>query len=222
MIDYRGNGTDGHTIPHHLGVAPDWVVVKAYSRSGVGWMTYSSGMTLNESSPNWYGNWERSEVWSDAASNIGWSDSAPTSTVFSLGENANFNDDDEDYIAFCFKNIDGFSKTGYYTGSGSQTNGTFVYTGFRPAFVLITKVNGSGSHWLIFDNKRSSSGGGNLMQEYLYTNLSQGEDDDATRGVDFLSNGFKNRNNFTALDASGGNYVYLAFAETPFKYANAK
>jgi hypothetical protein len=216
LINYRGNSTDGHTIPHHLGVAPDFMVVKAYSRSGVGWMTYNQGMTDLTGSPNWYGNWERAEAWHDGDADQGWSDSAPTSSVFSLGKNNNFNDDDEDYIGYCFKNVDGYSKAGVYEGN-DDTDGTFVYLGFRPAWILMVNTEGANS-WIVWDNKRSTYNTNDSIMEIHDTTIETVDDD---KNIDMLSNGFKLRNDRTGFNGET-THMYLAFAETPFKYSNAR
>ena len=120
------------------------------------------------------------------------------------------------YMGYFFASIEGFSKFGSYIGNGSA-NGTFVYTGFRPAFV-ITKRTDSADNWVILDSGRSTY---NARGDYLYIENSQAEDTHSTVVIDFLSNGFKCRGTATNINASGGAYVYIAFAEAPFKYANA-
>jgi hypothetical protein len=119
-------------------------------------------------------------------------------------------------IAYCFHSVEGFSKFGSYTGNGS-TDGPFVYTGFRPAFVVTKRTDASGNSWRLWDNERGFNG--NIG--YLYPNLSNAE---ATGEglLDILSNGFKVRTTSTDQNASGGTYIYMAFAENPFKYSNAR
>jgi len=124
----------------------------------------------------------------------------------------------DNYIAYCFHSVDGYSKIGTYTGNGSPT-GPFVYTGFRPAFLLVKRIQASTNGWYIYDNKRNNFG--TLVDVQLYANLANG-DDDGNRDLDFMSNGFKPRLTDVNVNASGGTYIYLAFAEQPFKYANAR
>jgi hypothetical protein len=119
------------------------------------------------------------------------------------------------YIAYCFHSVDGYSKVGSYTGNGNA-DGTFVYTGFRPSWVIIKRTDSTGS-WNIADAVRSPD---NEVDEQLQANLSNAES--TTFDFDFTSNGFKARTTDGARNASGGSYIYLAFAESPFKYANAR
>jgi hypothetical protein len=112
------------------------------------------------------------------------------------------------YIAYCFADVQGFSKFGSYTGNGS-TDGTFVYTGFKPAFLIVKRTD-SADGWTIVDNKRNTY---NLVTQRLQAQVSDAES--ALDLIDFTSNGFKNRNNFVSWNASGGSYIYMAFAEEP-------
>ncbi|MDP6772038.1 MAG: hypothetical protein QF704_15150, partial [Anaerolineales bacterium] len=129
----------------------------------------------------------------------------------------------DDYIAYCFHSVEGYSKVGSYSGNSSD-DGVFVYTGFRPAFVLIKCYAGhSGQEWVMFDNKRSED---NVINEYIYANDSAAEGSSG-RNIDFVSNGIKMRSGGTGgtggpVNISGRDYIYLAFAETPFKTSNAR
>ena len=119
------------------------------------------------------------------------------------------------YIAYCFHSVDGFSKFGSYTGNGSA-DGPFVYTGFRPAFVMIKRTD-SGASWFMFDSKINST---NIVDNYFAADLTIAE---ATFDAqDFVSNGFKIRSTSPVWNASGGTYIYMAFAENPFKTARAR
>ena len=145
-----------------------------------------------------------------------WNDTAPTSSVFTIGTDADVNTDDDKYVAYCFHNVDGFSKMGYYEGNGADDGG-FVPTGFRPAWVMTTEVGGA-NHWHIMDNKRSPI---NPVNDHLKANDNAVEDtDNAGFVLDFVSNGFKWRD--ADHDNQAATYIFMAFAETPFKYANAK
>jgi hypothetical protein len=131
--------------------------------------------------------------------------------------NRSVNFSGETYVAYCFHSADGFSKIASYTGNGSS-DGSFIYTGFRPAWVVVKRYDSS-NNWNSHDNKR---GPYNVNDWRLYLNLSSAEDSGGSYGVDFLSNGFKVRTSEAGWNASGGSYIYLAFAEQPFKYANAR
>ena len=122
-----------------------------------------------------------------------------------------------DVIAYCFHSVEGYSKIGSYTGNGS-IDGPFVYTGFRPAFVLM-KDTGSPEQWQIVDSARDTY---NVVDSALFPALSNIEGTNANIYRDFLSNGFKVRTSDTSQNASGRTYIYMAFAEMPFKYANAR
>ena len=135
--------------------------------------------------------------------------------TFKVGDNNDTNASSANYIFYAFSQVAGFSKFGKYTGNGS-TNGTFVYTGFRPALVITKQTNGAGS-WFIFDNKRN---GYNETDPYLLANVANVEASDL--GWDLLSNGFKLRNTYAATNGSNNTFIYLAFAESPFKNARAR
>jgi len=138
----------------------------------------------------------------------------PSATVFTIGDLDLVNTNTEDYIAYCFHSVDGYSKVGSYTGNASA-NGTFVYTGFRPAFVMIKHTTTGSTNWVMWDNKRDV----NEIDKWLAADSGGVEGTGAQ--VDFLSNGFKLRDS-EALVNHNAVFIYLAFAETPFKYSNAK
>jgi hypothetical protein len=141
----------------------------------------------------------------------------PTSSVLNLGV-ASVNQTSDNYISYCFHSVDGFSKVGSYTGNGSS-DGTFVYTGFRPAWVMVKTSSLAGQYWNIFDNVRDPFNDQNTQS--LYPNVSDAEGT-GNVDIDFLSNGLKMRDSGNNHNSSGQTYIYLAFAETPFKYANAR
>ena len=205
IITYTGNGTNGATVGHGLGKVPDIVLTKNRSNSGYHWLMYHSANTSAPETDTLFLNLTNatsdSEFW--------WNDTAPTSSVFSLSVNGGNNDSGNTYVAYCFNNVEGYSKFGSYTGNGNA-DGTFVYTGFRPAFVLIKRTTGT-EDWFIYDSVRDTF---NAVDSYLKPNTS-GAEATASYG-DLLSNGFKARNTFAALNASGEPYIYMAFAENPF------
>jgi len=148
-----------------------------------------------------------------------WQDTAPTSTVFSVSNNDQVNNSTSTtYIGYCFHSVDGYSKVGSYTGNGVANNGTFVFTGFRPKFVLIKRTNSAGQAAPIFDSVRNPF---NIANKGLKSNSSNAEIT-TDGGIDILSNGFKANQNDGEVNSNGGIYVYIAFAETPFKYSNAR
>ena len=144
---------------------------------------------------------------------------APTSSVFTVNNSPVWNQSGEDYIAYCFHSVDGYSKVGTYTGNGS-TNGRFIYTGFRPAWLLV-KVTSVTNRWVLFDSARSVNNPVEEAQE-LNPNDNSAEGSSGTDCFDFMSSGFKLRRTGDVFNTSGYNYIYLAFAEQPFKYANAR
>ncbi|MDP6583865.1 MAG: hypothetical protein QF535_04355, partial [Anaerolineales bacterium] len=141
----------------------------------------------------------------------------PTSSVLKLGTNTDKNQSTITYIAYCFHSVDGYSKVGTYEGNG-DADGTFVYTGFRPAWVMYKRTDVA-NDWHIKDSERASYNG---MDIFLQANSAGAEQDSDAHQADFLSNGFKARNPYAEGNADGGTYIYLAFAETPFKYSNAR
>ena len=136
-------------------------------------------------------------------------DTVPTSTVFTLGSTSSCNSNDASYVCYAFSEKQGYSKFGSYTGNGND-NGPFTFTGFKPAFVMIKRTDAT-ADWRISDNKRP---GYNLINKILYANGPWAEG--TGNSLDHVSNGFKFRDDNTADNASGGTYIYMAFAESPF------
>jgi hypothetical protein len=147
-------------------------------------------------------------------SSLIWNNTAPTSTVFSTYVGTTLAASGTG-VAYCFAPIAGYSAFGSYTGNGSA-DGPFLYFGFRPAFIIIKRTD-SAANWGLFDNKRS---GYNSKNDLLYPNLSNAEDSGSTYPSDFVSNGYKIRD--TSFNAGGGTFIYMAFAESPFKYSLAR
>ena len=209
IISYAGNTTANAQIAHGLGVAPEVVIFKR--RDGAtDWHTYHAAradaagtlMYLNTNSAG-----------GDSAAFL--NDVAPSSTVINLGDSAGTNG--SSMIAYCFASVDGYSKFGTYTGNGS-TDGPFVYTGFRPAFVMVKMTSGT-QRWGMTDSARAPN---NPNFGSLYAEDSLAEYTGTAHDRDYLSNGFKLRNTDTIFNGSGSTYIYMAFAEQPFKYANAR
>jgi hypothetical protein len=143
-----------------------------------------------------------------------WQNTAPTSTVFSIGAGIHANN----MLAYCFAEVPGYSKFGSYTGNGSS-DGPFVFTGMRPAFIMTKRTDVSGLWWEMVDMDRSPT---NVSNKTLYANVSDAEYTNAAYDKDLLSNGFKMRGTNGGQNASGGTYIFMAFAENPFKYSLAR
>ena len=204
VVKWTGTGSDG-TIGHGLGVAPKMVIVKSLANT-TAWMVYHASL----------GNAQ--EIYLNDASASGastaWNSTTPTSTVISLdGGAGNGVNASGDYIAYCFAEKKGFSKFGSYVGNGS-TDGTFVYTGFKPAFVLV-KNTAITDNWSIFDNKRI---GYNAFNYVLYADITNVGSNGLP--MDILSNGFKWRTDAAMANGNGQQHIYMAFAEEPLVGTN--
>jgi len=206
IVTYTGNQTNGATVGHGLGNAPKMVIVKELNGTS-GWIVKHPGLT----DAGYYLILNATDAQSTAA-NV-WNDTDPSSTVFTLGDNTSVNENTLNYVAYCFAEIEGYSKFGSYTGNGSS-DGTFVYTGFRPA-IVIQKSTTQVSNWITYDNKRPEY---NVQNKPLYPNLNNAEG--TSTGYDFVSNGFKLRTS-GGLNSSGHTYIYMAFAENPFVTSGA-
>jgi hypothetical protein len=146
-----------------------------------------------------------------------WNSTSPTANVFTVyGGETRVNDSGDDYIAYCWHSVEGYSKIGSYTGNNS-TDGPFIYTGFKPAFVMVKRTN-SGENWAITDSARSPD---NVADAYLRADESTVESTYSAK-MDLLSNGFKLRGADTKSNGDDDTYIYMAFAERPFKYARAR
>ena len=206
VVTYTGTGTNA-TVGHGLGVAPSLVICKTRAASQ-GWAVYhiSSGATqyllLN------------STIAATTDANA-WNNTAPTSSVFSVSIGSGTGGLTSAYVAYCWAPVAGYSAFGSYTGNGSA-DGPFIYTGFRPRFILI-KVSSTTGNWRILDTARSPS---NVESLELYPSLANAESSFAI--LDGLSNGFKIRNSDVNYNNSGSTYIYACFAENPLRYANAR
>ena len=207
IVSYTGTGSAA-TIGHGLNSAPEVVIIKDRD-SAQDWNVYHADVgTTNILALN-----STSAAYADGAAMI--NSTAPTSSVVHIGFGGASNGSGRNYIAYCFANTDSYLKAGSYVGNGSA-NGPFIYTGFRPAFWLMKSVSDA-THWVIYDSARETF---NQVQDQLLPNEVNAEAASG-RPVDFLSNGVKIR--FSSyLNDSGQTYIYLAFAENPFKYSNAR
>jgi len=211
IVTYTGTGSAG-TVAHGLGAVPKFYIVKCLDNSASSdhWYTYHGEIASN--SEDWESYANIALQWYEDG-NYPWNATLPTDSVFSIKTIQDVNESGKKYVAYVFADVEGFSKHGSYTGNNS-TDGTFVFTGFRPSFVL-TKSKNAGN-WYINDTGRYTF---NPTGGHLYVDLPNAESGTA---IDILSNGFKIRNADGSQNASGVLMVYIAFAESPFKYANAR
>ena len=206
VVTYTGTGANA-TVGHGLGVAPSMLIIKRRDSTS-NWLVYqislgnTKGLVLNATQ-------------AESTDSTYWNNTSPTSSVFSLGSGGAANASAGTMVAYCFAPVAGYSAFGSYTGNGSA-DGPFVFTGMRPAYVMIKRTDSTAS-WYVLDVARNTYNAANLN---LYPNLS---DSEATfSALDILSNGFKIRNSDVDFNASGGTYIYACFASNPFKYSLAR
>ena len=214
IVKYTGTGSNA-TIGHGLTTAPQVIFVKKYNTTqawrcghvGFGW---THGNNLNNNSTPY-------------DSDTYWQDTAPTTSVFSVGTDTEVNGSGATHIAYCFSEINGFSKFGKYMGNGNA-DGTFVYTGHKPAFVICKQIT-TNDNWMAFTNKIGSqtdqTGGHNIHNRLLELNGNGAEQSAGSgHGLDFCSNGFKVREDNTNLNGNGESYIYYSWAEEPLVSSN--
>ena len=202
IVSYTGTGSAG-TIKHGLSATANFMIVKNRDAAR-SWNVYFGNQTkymyLNDTAAQ-----------ADAGTFI-WNNTAPTSSVFSIGTDNGVNQSGEKYIGYIFSEKQGYSKIGgSYTGNGN-VDGSYIHLGFKPAWVMIKLTSGAGEDWKIYDDKRL---GYNAANKSLAANTNAA-DSNSNISIDILSNGFKNRNTSGALNSSGATYIYMAFAENPF------
>ena len=215
IVSFTGNGTAGATVGHGLSQAPEFWVTKNRD-SAYAWFTGTPEY------PNPAGNYYiQLDASMAAASNTGiWNGALASSSVITLGNLASAQNNSGDaHIAYCFHSVDGYSKVGSFTGNNSVTDNTFVYTGFKPAFLLIKNIDTSGQNWTIWDNKRDTY---NVADRILEPNDSRVEQEDVNTTIDLLSNGFKPKNNNNQCGGGPTTFLYYAVASSPFKTSNAR
>jgi len=195
------------TVGHGLGVSPGMMIFK--NRGTGEWYVWHSA---NPSSTQDYLQLQSTSA--KVSSATIWNNTAPTSSVASFG--GSFWSYSLNIVGYCFAPVEGYSAFGSYTGNGS-TDGPFVYTGFRPAFLMIKSSSAALDGWFMVDNRRPES---NLINKFLYANTSAVEQD--ANVADFCSNGFKIRYNYAGTNQNAATYIYAAFAESPFQYARAR
>ena len=205
IVKYTGSGSLA-TIGHGLSSSPNLVIVKNRDDGSKTWVTQITALgnnylELNNANPTFSGvNY--------------FNNTAPTTTVFSVKSAASTNASGEDFIAYCFSEVKGYSKIGTYIGNGNA-DGTFVYTGFKPAFIMLKNTVDTGDNWTIYDNKRDVD---NQAEKLLFANSDSTES--TGNNIDILSNGFKQRNTSNGNNGSGDTFIYMAFAEAPLVGTN--
>ena len=207
IVLFTGNATAGQTVGHGLGVKPEIIFAKNRS-NGNNWNVYAE--PVDNTGNNYLS--LNGTVGKESDFNM-WNDTAPTSSVITLGDRNETNGSSHNMVFYCFHSVKGYSKIGSYTGNGNA-DGTFVYTGFKPAWIMLKRTDSS-NNWNIFDSKRDVD---NQVGNVLYANLTSAEEADASHSSanDFLSNGFKLKETGNAVNGSGATYIYMAFAEHPF------
>jgi len=211
IVSYTGDGSQGRDLSHSLSAVPAVMLIK--NREGTtDWRVYHHKNTAAPATD--YLELNTTDATADDDST--WNDTDPTSSVFTVKSSTSVNGSDTDYIAYLFTEKQGFSKFGTYEGR-NNANGTFVYTGFSVAFVMVKNIDASGPKWVIQDTKRSPSGGGNPAEARLHPNDTTAEEADSD--IDLLSNGFKIRSTGSYTN-DAETYIYIAFAEAPFVNSN--
>jgi hypothetical protein len=210
VVTYTGNGTGGATVGHGLGVAPSFILAKG--RTNVdNWRAYHSSLgntgalILNATN-------------SFVTNSTFWNNTSPSSTVVTLGSDTSVNQSSNTFVLYCFSAVAGYSAFGSFTGNGS-TDGPFVFTNFRPRFILWKNTSLAGTDWTIVDSSRNTY---NVANSGLQPNGSYAEASNSNYQIDFLSNGFKVRTTNPEANRSGDTIIYACFAETAFKFSNAR
>jgi len=209
IVAYDGVGVGtAQNVNHSLSAVPELYVVKSRESVG-GWHMYHHKMSAAP---------ETDYIDIDSTAAVAdytfWGDTAPTSSVFTVDDGNDVNESGEGFLCYLWRSVQGFSKFGSYTGNG-DADGTFVYTGFKPAWIMI-KRTGSAQSWVMFDNKRNPF---NLTDNILFAQSDSAEQVDTTPNIDLLSNGWKIRHTDDSINGSES-YIYMAFAEAPFVNSN--
>lgn len=211
IVTFPADNTDGRTVGHGLGVAPKLILTKNRANPGYGsaWIIYSE--------PASAGHYMFFTTVARAANTAIFGNTAPTSTVFSIGNaTAGYGTNGaNDVIAYCFADVEGYQKIGTYNGNSGA--GTFIYTGFRPQFFMVKNTTTGNTNWLVFDDVRDTTNP--IEQELNWNNNNQ--ENNNSRDIDFCSNGVKLRTSDNNNISSGDTFLYLAIARQPFKYSNA-
>ena len=210
VTTYKGNGTAGHQIPHSLGVAPSMFIVKNRDGSN-SWYVYHKDASYSGSNP--YSTELYMDTTDRAYSTGSWNNVAPTSTSFQTSGGGTVNGNDVDYMCYAFAEKTGYSRFGKYTGNGDGSNGTFIYTGFAPRWLMVKRTDSAGNSWRIYSTNTDLSYGVNGITKLIHANLNNAEDA-AGDAIDLNSNGFRHVTSSTDQNASGAIYIYAAFGQS--------
>ena len=211
VVTFTSPASGTCSVGHGLGVKPSMVIVKCRSVGNSGWFVWHQALGDNNTDYLMLHSTAAEQSYSTMWGTVG-----RTSTLLGFTQGGTL-EANATHVAYAFSEVAGYSKFGSYTGNGSS-DGTFVFTGFRPKYVLIRRTD-SGNNWFVLDSARNTY---NLTNAQLYPNASSAEATGSDCNVDFLSNGFKLRTALDASNGSGGNYIYACFAENPFKYSLAR
>jgi hypothetical protein len=214
IITYTGNGTAGAKIGHSLGVVPELLIIRRRNADNT-WTVYCPPAVDQSKKIHL----ENTDVIVSNSTTL--NNTAPTSTAITLGNDNRSNGNGDTYVIYAFASVNGYSSFGSFNGNGNA-DGAFVHTGFKPAFVMIRNTTRQGEGFVLFNNKSDPA---NVVGTYLTAYGSTAEQGTAgttsSRSMDFVSNGFKLRGNSTEINENTP-MIYIAFAETPFKYSNAR
>ncbi len=211
IVTWTNNNTANQSIGHGLGVTPSMIITKDRDNGTYNWATWFTGFSKDEYLL-------LNTTGAKASYNTLWYQT-PTSSVFYIGSTGTgVNAGTDKMVAYCFAPVAGYSAMGSYTGNGSS-DGVFVFTGFRPRFVMYKRTDSTGG-WIMYDTARDTS---NVVDLIIEAQSSGAEGTGSPfADIDFVSNGFKTRGTSSAINASGGTYIYMAFCESPFKFSNAR
>ena len=214
IVQYQGNATRDQLVYHALNAVPKWFLIKR--RDGDNWISYH-GESVDSNPQQYYYEFQNTDAIKGANTAFMWDDIVPDSNNFGIYSDGAVNNNGSNIMAWLWSEVEGFSKFGHYIGNGNF-HGQYINLGFRPALVIV-KSNASGEPWVMYDSKRNPN---NAVTKRLRANESSAEDDASGRYKDFLANGFKARGTSGEQNSNGQRYIYMAWAETPFKYARAR
>ena len=213
ISQYTGTSSAA-TIGHGLGAKPAMIIAKRLTGSAEAWVVYHQSLGGGTTPQDKYLHLNSSDAEGDSAGM--WNDTAPTTSLFSVGSTGVSNGSGGTFVAYCFVEKAGYSKFNSYIGNGND-DGVFIETGFKPAFLLLKMSSGS-QGWFLVDNKRAIPS--NVIDASLHPNANAAEDTSSDFFVDFTSNGFKLRDSDAQLNGSGSTYIFMAFAAAPLVGTN--
>ena len=210
IATYTGQVAAG-TVGHGLAQAPELVIGRPRDDADA-WRVGSDFLT------SWVYYLKLNDTVAETSNSAIWNSLAPTADVFNVGTDGVNGVDGRTYVAYCFHSVEGYSKIGSYVGNG-DADGAFIYCGFRPSLFLVKCIDTASTNWLMYDNKRDPY---NVTEQRLEPDTNDAEDTDSNDILDFVSNGIKLRGNGGGLNYGSRVQIYMAFAESPFKTANAR